>query len=84
MKGVEPGDFTMVFGFPGRTMQYIPSFAVKNILEVNNPARILIRTERLEIIDAAMRSGEKLRIQYAAKQASIANAWKNGRANPKD
>lgn len=83
VKGVEPGDFTMVFGFPGRTMQYIPSFAVKNILEVNNPARILIRTERLEIIDAAMRSGEKLRIQYAAKQASIANAWKKWQGESK-
>jgi hypothetical protein len=76
IKGVEPGDFTMVFGFPGRTSQYIPSFAVKNILEVNNPARIKIRTARLEIIDEAMRSSEKLRLQYAAKQASIANAWK--------
>lgn len=76
VKGVEPGDFTMVFGFPGRTTQYIPSFAVKNIIEVNNPARIKIRTTRLEIIDAAMRSGDKLRIQYAAKQATIANAWK--------
>ncbi len=76
IKGVQPGDFTMVFGFPGRTTQYIPSFAIKNIIEVNNPARIKIRTERLEIIDAAMRSSEKLRIQYAAKQASIANAWK--------
>jgi hypothetical protein len=83
VKGVEPGDFTMVFGFPGRTTQYIPSFAVKNILEVNNPARIKIRTARLEIIDAAMRSDEKLRIQYAAKQASIANAWKKWQGESK-
>ncbi len=83
IKGVEPGDFTMVFGFPGRTTQYIPSFAVKNILDVNNPARIKIRTARLEIIDAAMRSDEKLRIQYAAKQASIANAWKKWQGESK-
>lgn len=76
VKGVQPGDFTMVYGFPGRTMQYIPSYAVSTIVEVNDPARIKIRTKRLEIIDAAMRSSDKTRIQYTSKQASIANAWK--------
>ncbi len=76
IKGIQPGDFTMVYGFPGRTMQYIASFAVSTLVEVNDPARIKIRTKRLEIIDAAMRSSDKIRIQYTAKQASIANAWK--------
>ncbi len=76
VKGVQPGDFTLVYGFPGRTTQYIPSHAVSTIMEVNDPTRIKIRTERLKIIDAAMRSGDKIRIQYTSKQASIANAWK--------
>ena len=83
VKGVQPGDFTMVYGFPGRTTQYIPSAAVSTTLEVANPARIKIRTERLRIIDAAMRSGDKLRIQYAAKQATIANAWKKWQGESK-
>jgi Peptidase S46 len=83
LKGVQPGDFTMVYGFPGRTTQYIPSAAVSATLEVANPARIKIRTERLRIIDAAMRSGDKLRIQYAAKQATIANAWKKWQGESK-
>jgi hypothetical protein len=76
LKGVQPGDFTMVYGFPGRTTQYIPSPAIKTIIEVTDPTRIMIRDKRLEIIDDAMRSSDQLRIQYAAKQASIANAWK--------
>lgn len=76
LKGVQQGDFTMVYGFPGRTTQYIPSFAVKTILETINPARIKIRTGRLQIIDEAMRSSDLVRIQYYSKQASIANAWK--------
>jgi hypothetical protein len=76
LQGVKPGDFTMVYGFPGRTTQYIPSPAVRTIMEVTDPVRIMIRTKRLEIIDDAMRSSDKIRIQYAAKQASIANAWK--------
>jgi hypothetical protein len=83
LKGVQPGDFTMVYGFPGRTTQYISSHAVKNIMEVNNPVRIAIRTERLKIIDEAMRSSDKLRIQYAAKQANIANAWKKWQGEQK-
>ncbi len=83
LKGVVQGDFTMVYGFPGRTTEYIPSYAVKNVLEVNNPARIKIRTARLEIIDKAMQSSPKLRIQYAAKQASIANAWKKWQGESK-
>ena len=83
LKGVQPGDFTMVYGFPGRTTQYISSYAVKNTIEVNNPVRIAIRTERLKIIDDAMRSSDKLRIQYAAKQASIANAWKKWQGEQK-
>jgi len=76
LKGIQPGDFTMVYGFPGRTTQYIPSYAVSTIIEVTDPVRIKIRTKRLEIIDDAMRSSDKIRIQYTAKQASIANAWK--------
>lgn len=74
--GVEPGDFTMVFGFPGRTTQYLPQAAVKQILETLNPARISLRETSLAIMDKYMRKDEKTKIQYAAKFASISNAYK--------
>jgi len=76
LSGVKEGDFTMVFGFPGRTMQYLPAAAVKQIMTVNDPARIAIRDEVLRIMDGFMRKDEKIRIQYAAKYASIQNAYK--------
>lgn len=76
LAGVKEGDFTMVFGFPGRTMQYLPAVAVKQIMTVNDPARIAIRDEVLRIMDGYMRKDEKVRIQYAAKYASIQNAYK--------
>ncbi|MBL0340308.1 MAG: S46 family peptidase [Bacteroidetes bacterium] len=76
LKGVQPGDFTMVYGFPGNTTQYLPAAAIKNIIEVTNPSRIKIRDARLEIIDEAIRTNDKLRIQYTDKQVSIANGWK--------
>ncbi len=74
--GVEPGDFTMVFGFPGRTNQYLPASAIKQIDEVINPARISVRETSLNIMDKYMRKDEATRIKYAAKYASIANSWK--------
>jgi len=37
---------------------------------------ISMRTKSLSVIDAAMRGSDQVRIQYSAKQARIANAWK--------
>ncbi|WP_372934687.1 S46 family peptidase, partial [Mariniphaga sediminis] len=76
LNGVQPEDFTMVLGNPGRTMEYIPSHEVDIILNQRDPDRIAIRDKKLEIISAAMESDPEIRIQYSAKHASISNAWK--------
>jgi len=76
LNGVKEGDFTMVFGFPGRTTEYLHSRAVQQIMEVSDPAKIAIRTKALGVIDSYMRKDEGIKIQYAAKYASISNAWK--------
>ena len=76
LDGVKEGDFTMIFGFPGRTMQYLHSAAVKMTMDVNDPAKIGIRHEALNIIGAAMRKDEHVKIQYAGKYADIENAYK--------
>lgn len=74
--GVKAGDFTMIFGFPGRTDQYLPGSAVKIRTEVINPIRINMRDSSLAVIDQAMRQDPEVKIMYASKQARIANAWK--------
>jgi uncharacterized protein (DUF4415 family) len=76
LNGVREGDFTMVFGFPGRTAEYLPASAVEQIMAVNNPAKIAIREKALNIIDGFMRKDEQIKIQYAAKYAGIQNAYK--------
>lgn len=76
LDGMKEGDFTMVFGFPGRTNQYLHSSAVEQIMKVNDPAKIAIREKALAVIDGFMRSDEQIKIQYAAKYASIQNAYK--------
>lgn len=76
LQGVEKGDFTFVYGYPGRTQEYLVSDAVKLITEEENPIKIKMRTIRLDIMKAAQKSDPKVRIQYAGKVASLANGWK--------
>lgn len=76
LSGIEEDDFTMVFGFPGRTMEYLPSFAVEQTINNINPARIGLRDNSLKVMDEYMRADRAVKIQYASKFARIANAWK--------
>lgn len=76
LKGVQEGDFTMVYGFPGRTQEYLTANGVALAAEVSDPIRIELRTKRLAIMEEEMKRSDSVRIQYAAKYAGIANGWK--------
>ncbi|MDN3491852.1 S46 family peptidase [Winogradskyella bathintestinalis] len=76
LDGVDEGDFTMVFGFPGTTSEYLPAVAIEHITEDYNPTNIAIREAALKVIDEKMKASDEVRIKYASKQARIANAWK--------
>ncbi|MFT4659794.1 MAG: hypothetical protein ACI8XB_000044 [Patiriisocius sp.] len=74
--GVSEGEFTMVYGFPGRTEKYLTSHSVDYVQNIENPAKIAMREETLAIMEQSMNSDDKIRIQYAAKQSRVSNAWK--------
>ena len=76
LKGLKEGDFTMVFGFPGKTNEYLSSYAVKQIATSSDPLKIEIRRNVLETMGSFMRKDEGIKIQYAAKYASVENAYK--------
>ena len=76
LKGVKEGDFTMVFGYPGSTSEYVPSYHIDMIRNYLNPKLIAIRTKKIEIMEDAINSDPLIRIQYSAKKAGIANSWK--------
>ena len=76
LKGVKEGDFTMVFGYPGTTYEYVPSFHIDMIKNYINPKMIEIRTVEIEIMESAMASDPLIRIQYSAKKSGLANSWK--------
>ncbi len=75
-EGVQEGDFTMIYGFPGNTQEYVISDAVEYVANVSNPMKIALRTQRLETITEAQSKDVAVRIAYAAKHANIANSWK--------
>ena len=76
LKGVKEGDFTMVYGFPGRTQEYLSSYAVDLTMNNSNPNRIAVRTKKIAVMEKYMKQDEKTYIQYAAKIRSLANAYK--------
>lgn len=76
LKGVKEGDFTMVFGYPGSTAEYAPSYHIDMMKNHVNPAIIDIRTREINIMENAMASDPLIRIQYSPKKNNLANSWK--------
>jgi hypothetical protein len=75
-KGVRENDFTMVFGFPGVTQEYLTSYAIESLAHVEDPAAIKIRERRIEIMEKYMAISKLTNIQYSAKWVNISNGWK--------
>ncbi len=76
LKGIDEGDFTFVFGYPGTTRRYVTHDAVDLAANVENPIRIALRDIRLAHYNAAMQQSPAQRLKYASRVASIANGWK--------
>ena len=76
LKGVDEGDFTFVFGYPGTTNRYVTHDQVDLSANVENPIRIALRDIRLDHYNAAMRHSAAQRLKYASRVANIANGWK--------
>ena len=76
LNGVENGDYTMIFGFPGSTDRYLTSYGVKEALDITNQATVDIRDEKLAIMKVGMDASKRTKIQYAAKYAQTSNYWK--------
>jgi len=76
MDGIKEGDFTMVFGFPGSTNEYLPSESIRQIVDLSDPAKVAIRTRALDIMHKYMMTSEAVKIKYVTKAAGISNGWK--------
>ena len=77
LDGVKEGDFAMIMGYPGRTDRFATSWAIENLIERRYPTTVSVRTKRLDLIEEFSIQDPAVRLQYAARQAGIANGWKN-------
>lgn len=75
-KGIQEGDFTMVYGFPGMTQEYLTAAQVAQIANIIDPIRIEVRTARLAAWTAKMQADRAVFLQYTSKRAGVANGWK--------
>ena len=75
-KGIEENDFTLVFGYPGTTQQFLTSDGVDLIVNHQNPVAIHQRGARLDIMKKYMNQSPAIRLMYSAKANSISNGWK--------
>jgi hypothetical protein len=74
--GYKEGDFTMVYGFPGSTAEYIAAPQLDVVYRIQDPIRIAARTKRLDVWKKAMDADRDVFIKYTSKRAGIANGWK--------
>jgi len=73
LKGVKKGDYAMIMGYPGSTDRFLTSYGVQQETDMVQPARVMLRGTRLELMKKDMDQSDKVRIQYASNYAQISN-----------
>lgn len=76
IKGIKNGDFSMVYGFPGRTDRYLTSHGVKLAVDKTNPTIVKLRDIRLKAWKEEMDKSVDTRLKLSSLYANIANYWK--------
>lgn len=76
ISGYKEGDFTMVYGFPGTTQEYISSYQLNQIYQITDPIRIAARSNVLDVWNKQMNQSRDIFLKYTSKKARIANGWK--------
>lgn len=76
-RGLEPGDFAMVVGYPGRTNRYRLAAEVADAVNWRYPTLLKVYGDLLKIIEQAGRKNPEVAVKYAGTVASYNNALKN-------
>lgn len=76
IKGIKDGDYTMVYGYPGKTNRYETSYGIKLATDINDPFLVALRDMRLKYMLEEMKKDPAVKLQLASSYAVIANYWK--------
>lgn len=74
--GIKEGDYSMVYGFPGTTQEYLSAAQLSQTQHISDPIRIASRAKKLAVWDEAMRQDPSIFLKYASKQSSVSNGFK--------
>ena len=77
LDGVQPDDFTMIWGFPGSTERYMTSFGINYNVDVFYPIVYEVFKAETDVMDEYMKVDKAVNIAYADNKAGLANTWKN-------
>ncbi len=77
LKGVNKGDFTMIWGYPGSTERYMTSGEVENTINISDPAVVRAGEYVLPTMKKMMDKEDRIRLMYASDYAGYMNLWKN-------
>jgi hypothetical protein len=77
MKGIKKDDFAMIWGYPGSTSRYLTTYGVEYNMNTFYPTLVDLFGKELEVMKKRMDVDKKVKIDYAADYAGIANTWKN-------
>ena len=75
--GVKEGDFTMILGYPGRTMRYRTTNSVAHHQEYNYPSRIKMFGDLIAIYQEAAAADPGVAIKVASYDQMLNNSMKN-------
>lgn len=77
LKGYEPGTFSMIMGYPGRTNRYLTSYGIQQMVSKDYPAWVESSKLAMDIMKKYMDKDQATKLNYASQYASVANYWKN-------
>jgi len=77
LKGVKPGDFSMILGYPGRTNRYLTSYGIQQMVNKDYPAWVEASKLAMDVMKKYMDKDKGTQLNYASQYASVANYWKN-------
>ena len=77
LDGVQPDDFTMIWGFPGSTERYMSSYGINYNVDSFYPIIYEVFKAETDVMDEYMKVDKAVNIAYADNKAGLANTWKN-------
>jgi len=77
LKGYQPGSFSMIVGFPGRTNRYLTSYGISQMVNKDYPAWVEASKTAMDVMKSYMDKDQATKLNYASQYASVANYWKN-------